>query len=94
MAEVYMPIRAHPYEHQRRAFEFALRVFGVLQEEKPKLFVTLQRLFTENLQSSFLDSVDFPVKTSIINSDRTPLHLSLSEVSQGRHFLRTVNREM
>lgn len=31
--EIYMPIRAHPYDHQRRAFEFALRVFGVLEKE-------------------------------------------------------------
>ncbi|MCD7785714.1 MAG: DEAD/DEAH box helicase [Oscillospiraceae bacterium] len=29
MAEVYMPIRAHPYEHQRRAFEFACGILGI-----------------------------------------------------------------
>ncbi|MCD8098065.1 MAG: hypothetical protein LUE31_08530 [Lachnospiraceae bacterium] len=31
--EMYMPIRAHPYNHQRRAFEFALRTLGVLRKE-------------------------------------------------------------
>lgn len=27
--EIYMPIRAHPYDHQRRAFAFACRVLGI-----------------------------------------------------------------
>jgi len=26
-----MPIKAHPYEHQRRAFKFACRLFGPTQ---------------------------------------------------------------
>ena len=28
---IRMPIKAHPYEHQRRAFEFACRLFGLNQ---------------------------------------------------------------
>ncbi|MEA4938588.1 MAG: hypothetical protein VB091_03260 [Christensenella sp.] len=26
-----MPVKAHPYEHQRQAFEFACRLFGLIQ---------------------------------------------------------------
>ncbi|MCD8197832.1 MAG: DEAD/DEAH box helicase [Lachnospiraceae bacterium] len=32
--EIYMPIRAHPYDHQRRAFAFACRVLGIDDPEK------------------------------------------------------------
>jgi SNF2 family DNA or RNA helicase len=30
-----MPIKAHPYEHQRRAFEFACRLFGLTGHDPP-----------------------------------------------------------
>jgi len=31
MSELPMPIKATPYQHQRDAFEFVLRLFGVLR---------------------------------------------------------------
>ena len=31
--ELLMPIKAAPYDHQKKAFAFAMRVFGVLPEE-------------------------------------------------------------
>lgn len=31
--ELMMPIRAVPYEHQKRAFLFACEIFGVFREE-------------------------------------------------------------
>lgn len=31
--EMMMPIRAVPYEHQKRAFAFACEIFGVFREE-------------------------------------------------------------
>ncbi len=32
-----MPIRAKPYDHQQRAFEFACRIFGLMDEgNKPE----------------------------------------------------------
>ncbi len=30
-----MPIKAHPYEHQRQAFEFACRLFGLMGHDPP-----------------------------------------------------------
>lgn len=31
--ELMMPIKAVPYEHQKRAFAFACKIFGVFREE-------------------------------------------------------------
>lgn len=31
--ELMMPIKAVPYEHQKRAFAFACEIFGVFREE-------------------------------------------------------------
>lgn len=31
--ELMMPIKAAPYEHQKRAFAFACEIFGVFSEE-------------------------------------------------------------
>ena len=30
-----MPIKAHPYEHQRQAYEFACRLFGITGHDPP-----------------------------------------------------------
>ena len=30
-----MPVKAHPYEHQRQAFEFASRMFGLTGHDPP-----------------------------------------------------------
>lgn len=31
--EIMMPIKAVPYDHQKKAFAFAMKVFGVFREE-------------------------------------------------------------
>lgn len=30
--ELMMPIKAAPFEHQKKAFAFAMRIFGVIEE--------------------------------------------------------------
>ena len=30
--ELMMPIKAAPFEHQKKAFSFAMKIFGVLEE--------------------------------------------------------------
>lgn len=35
-----MPVKATPYDHQKKAFTFALRVFGALQSESEVMPMT------------------------------------------------------